>query len=123
MQAYWYGGQCPRQQILDMMGDPQMSKTVIVRYRTRPEAADENARLVEGVFGSLAELDPGDFRYTTYRLEDGVTFVHLAVFEGPENPLATLPAFAEFQRELAQRCVEQPAPSGATVVGSYGLSS
>ena len=100
-----------------------MSKTVIVRYRTRPEAAEENARLVEGVFAALADVDPGGFRYTTYRLADGVTFVHVALFEGTENPLATLPAFAEFQRELAQRCVEQPAPSEATVVGSYGWSS
>ncbi len=96
-----------------------MSKTVVVRYRTRPEAADENARLVEQVFASLAEVAPDDFRYATYRLADGVTFVHVA-HHGTENPLATLPAFAEFQRELAQRCVEQPAPSEASTVGSYG---
>jgi len=97
-----------------------MSKTVIVRYRTRPDAAEENARLVKGVFSSLAEVDPGDFRYTTYQLADGVTFVHVAIFAGSGNPLATLPAFAEFQRELGQRCDEPPAPSDATVVGSYG---
>jgi hypothetical protein len=101
------------------MGDPHMSRNVIVRYQTRPEAADENARLVEGVFASLAEVDPGDFRYTTYRLADGVTFVHVAHLDGTANPLSTLPAFAEFQRDLSQRCVEQPAPSEATVVGSY----
>jgi hypothetical protein len=100
-----------------------MSKTVVVRYRTRPDAAEENARLVEGVFSSLAEAGPGDFRYTTYRLADGVTFVHVARMTGPENPLAALPAFAEFQRELGQRCVEQPTPSEATVVGSYGWAS
>ena len=99
-----------------------MSKNVIVRYRTRPEVADENARLVEAVFAELAEVDPGDFHYTTYRLDDGVTFVHVARFEGQENPLATLPAFAEFQRDLVGRCAEQPAPSDATVVGSYGES-
>jgi hypothetical protein len=103
-----------------MMGDPHMSKTVVIRYRTRPEAAEENARLVEGVFTSLAEVEPADLGYTTYRLADGVTFVHVARFAGTDNPLATLPAFAEFQRELAQRCTEQPAPSDATVVGSYG---
>jgi hypothetical protein len=62
-------------------------------------------------------------KYTTYRLADGVTFVHVAHFIGTENPLATLPVFVEFQRELAQRCVEPPAPSEATVVGSYGKSS
>ena len=97
-----------------------MSRNVVVRYQTRPDAAEPNARLVEGVFAALAESDPGDFRYTTYRLADGVTFVHVAEQAGTENPLRTLPEFAEFQRELAQRCVEQPAPSEATVVGSYG---
>ena len=100
-----------------------MIKTVIVRYRTHPEAAEENARLVEGVFASLAEVDPGGFTYTTYRLADGVTFVHVAHHLGTENPLVTLPAFAEFQRELPQRCAEPPAPSEATVVGSYSRSS
>jgi hypothetical protein len=97
-----------------------MSRDVIVRYQTRPEAAEENARLVEGVFAALAELQPADFRYTTYRLADGVTFVHVAEVAGTENPLASLPAFAEFQRDVAQRCVEPPVANEAIVVGSYG---
>jgi hypothetical protein len=96
-----------------------MSTTVVVRYRTRPEAADENARLVEAVYAALAESQPADFRYATYRLDDGATFVHVS-HHGADNPLAGLPAFAEFQRDLAQRCVEGPAPASATVVGSYG---
>lgn len=95
------------------------NRTLIIRYQTRPEAAEENSRLVEAVFSSLAELKPTDFYYTTYRLADGGTFVHIARLDGTENPLATLPAFAEFQRDLAQRCIEQPAPSEATLVGSY----
>lgn len=94
-------------------------RTLIIRYRTRPEAADENNRLVEAVFAALAELKPTGFSYTTYRLADRETFVHIARLDGTDNPLATLPAFAEFQRDLAQRCVEQPAPSQAGVVGSY----
>ena len=100
-----------------------MSRNVIVRYRTHPEAADENARLVANVYAALAEADPGGIRYATYRLADGVTFVHVAHREGPDNPLSTLPAFAEFQRGLQERCAEPPAPSEATVVGSYGLPS
>ncbi len=96
-----------------------MSKTVIVRYRTRPDAAEDNARLIEGVFAALADLKPPDFRYATYRLADAVSFVHVATMDGTVNPLTTLPAFAEFQREIAGRCVDQPAPSEATVVGSY----
>lgn len=97
-----------------------MSQTSVIRYRTRPDAADENARLVAAVYATLAELKPSGFAYATYRLDDGVTFVHVARLDAEENPLSKLPAFAEFQRELKQRCVEQPDPRGATVVGSYG---
>jgi hypothetical protein len=97
-----------------------MARTVIVRYRTHPEAAEENVRLVEAVYASLAELAPPDFQYATYRLEDGVTFVHIAHISGPDNPLQTLPAFAEFTRDQRERCAEPPAPSDATPVGSYG---
>ncbi|GAA0435736.1 hypothetical protein Acor_55730 [Acrocarpospora corrugata] len=96
---------------------------VVVRYRTRPDAAEENARLIEEVFTALAKIAPSDFRYTAYRLADDVTFVHVAHHEGGDNPLAALPEFAEFQRDLAQRCVEPPAPSPATIVGSYGWTS
>jgi hypothetical protein len=96
-----------------------MSRTSVIRYRTRPEAAEENVGLVKAVYAALAKASPPDLEYTTYRLEDGVTFIHVAQLPDTENPLAALPAFAEFQREIAERCVEQPMPTGATVVGSY----
>ena len=51
--------------------------TVVVRYRPRPEEADNNQRLVEAVFAELADKDPGGVRYATLRLADG-TFVHIA---------------------------------------------
>jgi hypothetical protein len=96
-----------------------MSKAVVVRYKTRAEAGDENQRLVEQVFAQLATEDPGGLRYATFRLADGVTFVHVAIQEGPANPLAQTSAFAEFQREIASRCVEPPVVSDATLVGAY----
>jgi hypothetical protein len=96
-----------------------VSKTVVVRYKTRPEAADENQRLVEQVFAQLATEDPGGLRYATFRLGDGVTFVHVATQAGEANPLAKTSAFAEFQRDIASRCVEPPVVSDATLVGAY----
>jgi hypothetical protein len=100
-----------------------VSRTTVIRYRTRPEAAEKNARLVEAVYAALAEVAPPDLAYVAYRLADGVTFVHVARLGEMPNPLPTLPAFVAFQRDLEQRCVEQPAPSAATVVGSYGWPS
>ena len=97
--------------------------TVIVRYETRPERADENQKLIEQVFESLAQHAPAGLRYATFRLSDGVSFVHVASVETADgsNPLAQLSAFAEFQAEIADRCVVQPAVRDATLVGSYRL--
>jgi hypothetical protein len=100
-----------------------MRKTVIVRYRTRPRRPTRTSRLVRAVFASLTEASPAGLAYATYRLDDGATFVHVAHFDGPENPLATLPAFADFQRDLADRCVEPPAPTAATIVGTYSSTN
>jgi hypothetical protein len=97
-----------------------MTKSVVVRYRTTPEAADENARLVQAVYAALAQVAPVEFRYRTYRLGDGTTFVHVAEQDAEVNPLSELPEFAEFQRELSSRVVEPPAPSEGSIVGSYG---
>lgn len=77
--------------------------------------------VVEEVFAQLAADDPGGLRYGTFRLADGVTFVHVAVVEGDVNPLPQTAAFVEFQRELGGRCVDPPAAAGTTLVGSYRL--
>ena len=98
-------------------------KCVIVRYRTKPDRADENQRLVESVFEELAATDPGGLRYATFRLEDDESFVHIAAIESEDgsSPLRETAAFAEFQRQIGDRCSEPPDPVGATLVGSYRL--
>jgi acyl dehydratase len=98
-----------------------MSVTKVVRYRTKPEHADENARLIEGVFAELAEQEPDGLHYAAYRLDDGVSFVHVAVLDGEVNPLTSSPAFAKFQAGIGERCAEGPVPADASMVGSYGL--
>ncbi len=101
-------------------------RTVVVRYETKPDRADENQRLVEQVFAELAERQPDNFRYASFRLEDGVTFVHIVIEMGDgSNPmsLGDIPAFAEFQREIADRCVVQPVAQGAALVGSHRFLS
>ena len=93
----------------------------VVRYTTRPEAADENEKLIRAVFAQLAEQAPPGLSYAAIRLDDGVSFVHVAMLEGDTNPLSTLPAFAEFQANIGSRLVEGPVPSDATLVGNHGL--
>jgi hypothetical protein len=98
-----------------------VSDAVIVRYQTTVDSADDNQRAVERVYQELAETAPPGLRYLTLRLDDGVTFVHVALRDGDDNPLTRSPAFAEFQRGLAARQAEPPQPTPATVVGTYGF--
>lgn len=99
-----------------------MATTKVVRYRTKPEQADENERLIKEVFAELAEQDPGGLHYAAFRLDDGVSFLHLAVQDGEDNPLTSSPAFAAFQSGIGERCVEGPLPVDASMVGSYGVT-
>ena len=97
-------------------------KTTVVRYEVKPGRADENQRLVEKVYEELRELQPAGFRYATFRLDDGATFVHISSEDGnAPNPLGSVKAFSEFQAEIADRCEMKPLVLGATVVGSYHL--
>ena len=94
----------------------------IIRYRTKPDQADANAELVRAVYAELAEVAPAGFRYATFLLDDGVTFVHVAINETDgAAPLTSLPAFKRFQEGLAERCEEPPLVSPARQIGSYRL--
>jgi hypothetical protein len=93
----------------------------VVRYRTRPDTADENQRLIEAVFAELAERRSEGFTYKVFRLEDGVSFVHVVIEHDVEHAdsLQDVPAFQAFVSGIADRCEEPPVASGATVVGGH----
>jgi hypothetical protein len=96
---------------------------VVVRYRTKPERAEENQQLVEDVFAELDRMNATGFAYVSFRLDDGVSFIHVVVEEeGPSSvSLTDVPAFRAFVADIADRCDEPPVALGATVVGSHRL--
>jgi quinol monooxygenase YgiN len=96
-------------------------RRVIVRYRVKPDRADENEKLVRAVYEQLDETKPEGLRYATLRLDDGVSFVHLSESESEVSPLTEVPAFKAFQEEIADRCEEQPVVTSVDVVGSFGF--
>ena len=91
----------------------------IIRYRTKPGQADANAELVRAVYAELHRTRPDGFRYTTLRLDDGVTFVHIARSERDPSPILEVRAFGEFQAGIRDRCDEPPVAQAFTEVGSY----
>jgi hypothetical protein len=101
--------------------DPAVRR-VMVRYKVRPESADNNVRLVRAVYDELAVTRPPGFRYATFRLDDEVSFVHIAFEAGPgPGPLPGLAAFQEFQRGIRERCEEPPVVTELQEVGSFGF--
>jgi hypothetical protein len=92
----------------------------MVQYTTRPDQAEENARLIRAVFESLRETAPAGITYASYRLDDGVSFIHIASIDDPaNNPLQNLPAFKAFTVGVKDRCDVAPVTSMLHEVGSY----
>jgi hypothetical protein len=98
---------------------------VMVRYTTRRECADENARLIEVVFESLRKEAPAGLTYASYRLDDGVSFVHVASSESDNSPLRQLAAFQAFTAGVKDRCEIPPVTTILHEVGRYssGMSA
>jgi len=69
----------------------------------------------------LAVTKPEGLHYSAFCLDDGVSFVHLAVLDGEDNPLLSSAAFGRFQADLGARCVVGPAAAVANLVGNYSL--
>lgn len=94
---------------------------VMVRYRVKPERAAENERLVRAVYEELHITRPEGMRYATFRLNDGVSFVHVHSNESTDgaNALTELPAFREFQQGIEERCEEAPLVTEIHEIGSF----
>jgi hypothetical protein len=92
----------------------------MVRYRVKPDRVAENEELVRAVYEELARRQPEGLHYATFRLEDGVTFVHVAVEEGDGlSVIPSLDAFRRFRDGIEARCDEPPLASSMSEVGSY----
>ncbi|MGH2708255.1 MAG: hypothetical protein ACRDK0_08825 [Solirubrobacteraceae bacterium] len=96
-------------------------RQVMVRYKVKPDRVAENEELVRAVYDELERVAPAGLRYVTFRLDDGVSFMHLAAIETADGqtPLSTLGAFKRFQEDIRNRCDEPPAVTDLHAIGSY----
>lgn len=98
--------------------------STMVRYRVKPERAEENVALVHAVYAELARKQPEGLHYATFRLPDGVSFLHLVVeTDEPGRILGTVDAFGAFQADIEGRCDEPPDATPISLVGSYRVAS
>ena len=100
-----------------------MMQTTIVRYKIKEGRADENKAFIQDVFKELDDNRPDGLRYVSFSLEDGLSFVHIAVVENDDgvNPLPQTDSFKKFVADLRDRCDEPPVATTGNIVGSYRL--
>ena len=96
-------------------------KTTVVRYKVKSDRADENIQYISKVFEQLQQELPPGLRYVSFNLEDGVSFLHIAILDDDVsvNPLTQMKAFKEFTSQIHDRCEEPPVATSANVVGAY----
>ena len=95
----------------------------LVRYTLKPGRAAENEELARAVYAALRRSRPQGPRYATFRLEDGLTYLHLVAHDEADgsNALTALPEFQAFVAGIRERCAELPVTTVLTEVGSYGF--
>jgi len=96
-------------------------RQVMVRYKVKDGRAAENEGFITKVFEQLAREKPDGLRYRAIKLDDGVTFVHIATVDRTDdvNPLTSLPSFKAFTAGIPDRCEELPKTAHFQVVGTY----
>src|SRR5262249_25032554 len=95
-------------------------KWTLVRYRAKPDRADENQRLSAAVFDDLLDKKPAGLRYAVFRLPDA-PLLYVAAFAEGRTPLSGFESFKGFQKDIRERCAEGPWPMEPRLVGNYGM--
>ena len=95
----------------------------MVRYKVKADRAAENEGYIDRVFEQLEREKPSGLRYASFKLEDGVSFVHIVSHEAADgrNTLAELSAFKAFVAGVRDRCQEPPTTVELNEIGSYGF--
>jgi hypothetical protein len=97
-------------------------RRMLIRYKTKPDLAQENQRLIENVFQELQARKPDGLRYMVLKVGEG-DFVHFVEQEGATSSLTGTDAFREFQSGVMDRCLEAPKTGEASIIGNYRMLS
>ena len=96
---------------------------VMVTYKVKPDRVQENEDLVKAVYDELRQKNDPDIHYATFKLDDGLTFTHIASFASPEKQAALTDSksFSAFRENLPDRCEVPPDPQKLTEIDSYNF--
>jgi len=75
--------------------------SVKVSYTVKPEFVDQNRNNINVFLADFKKLSTLNFLYNVYLQEDGLTFLHVSMYENEEvqNQIMNVPSFLNFQKE------------------------
>ena len=80
---------------------------MMIRYKVKPDGIERHLELLRAVYEELESTQPDGFRWATFRLGDGVSFVEFVAGTDLPGPLPRLEAFRRFRANLEERCDER----------------
>lgn len=98
-----------------------MRRVYLLRYKVKPQHAAENERLVRAVFDEIHHARPEGIRYSTFLLDDGLTFINIVATETSSGlaPLGQLHAYQRIQQDKYHRFDEPPQVTELHELGTY----
>jgi hypothetical protein len=100
-------------------------KITRVQYTVKPEYVEQNKANIEAVMKEVRSLDVKDFKYATYLMPDGKSFMHFAIAETEEANarLLALPSFKHFSEALkaSQPEVSPKSENPSLVAAGYDI--
>jgi len=96
-------------------------KRTMIRYKLKPDCVAENDELLRGTYEELERTQPDGLRFATFRLDDGLSLVHLVSVETADgrSPLANSVAFGRYSEHVRERCEAPPEFSNLDEIGAF----
>jgi len=107
----------------DADGDGEVRHETHGELHIEARSRGRERTLRRGRLAALREARPSGLSDATFRLPDGVSFVHIVSHTEADrsNAPTSLPAFKAFAAGVRDRCVAAPVRAELTEIGSYGV--
>jgi len=95
--------------------------SVKVSYTVKPEFVAQNKQNISIFLADFKKIITNNFLYNVYLQEDGITFLHISMYENEEtqNEILNVASFKDFQEQRDQSgLVDLPKIEKITLIGS-----
>ncbi|MFA6278111.1 MAG: hypothetical protein WC622_15285 [Pedobacter sp.] len=95
--------------------------SVKVSYTVKPEFVAQNKQNISVFLSDFKKLVDKSFLYNVYLEEDGLSFLHVSMYENEEvqQQILTIPSFLQFQKERDESGLnDAPKIEVLTLIGS-----